>query len=248
MKWFKYYIDDEVKKEVLRDHGFKGLGQYMIFLEIVTREYKPDDKKIELPMDKVRKELGFYHQSKFISFISSLKIRWEIEPNLEQNLLSIFLDKFLKIKGRCRKIGYAIDVKSVANVTSKKKKKASKKKTTKKPVQRVESAPTWDAYRKAFFNRYGTEPIRNAKVNANLSQFVKRVGVDLAPEVAEFYVNHNLTWYAKNMHSVGIMLANAEKLASEMQSGLNLNDNQIKQHTNKAYLQDVFDRIDRGEL
>ena len=76
----------------------------------------------------------------------------------------------------------------------------------------------WDAYALAYQDRYGVEPVRNAKVNGQLSQLVKRIGPD-APAVAGHYVRSNNTWYVRKGHSVGCLLADAEKLRTEWATG-----------------------------
>src|SRR5699024_5586194 len=49
-----------------------------------------------------------------------------------------------------------------------------------KPAKVKRAAPasreTWNAYAAAYFDRYGVEPVRNARVNAQIAQFVQRVG------------------------------------------------------------------------
>lgn len=74
---------------------------------------------------------------------------------------------------------------------------------------------TWDAYSTAYFDRYGTEPVRNASVNGKLAQFVSRLGRDEAPHVARFFVGHSNAYYVRQMHDVGTMLKDAEKLRTE---------------------------------
>lgn len=73
----------------------------------------------------------------------------------------------------------------------------------------------WDAYRDAFVRRYGQEPVRNARVNAQLAQLVGRIGAAEAPAVAAFYVGHNGRFYVEKCHGVGYLLADAEKLRTE---------------------------------
>ena len=79
--------------------------------------------------------------------------------------------------------------------------------------------PVWDAYSAAYFARYKVEPIRNATVNGQLSQFVSRVGIEAAPQVAAFYVQHNDRFYVQKQHPVGLMLQNAEGLHTQWASG-----------------------------
>jgi hypothetical protein len=85
-----------------------------------------------------------------------------------------------------------------------------------KDTERREAArKTWESYATAYFGRYSTEPVRNAKVNSNILQFVDRLGREEAPHVARFFVGHNNGYYVREMHSVGAMLKDAEKLRTE---------------------------------
>jgi hypothetical protein len=78
-----------------------------------------------------------------------------------------------------------------------------------------DTTATWAAYSEAYAARYGVEPIRNATVNSQMANFVKRVGMVEAPEIARFYVSHNNRFYVQHMHFVGSMLQDAEKLRTE---------------------------------
>lgn len=98
-----------------------------------------------------------------------------------------------------------------------------------------ESIATWDAYSHAYEKRYGAKPVRNAKVNGMLSQFVKRLGVSEAPLVAAFYLTHNDSYYVKNGHQINLMLQNAEKLRMEWFTGQKITGtkaNQIERFEN----------------
>jgi biotin operon repressor len=94
-----------------------------------------------------------------------------------------------------------------------------KKTQPQKPDPESKTGQTWNAYRSTYQARYGVEPIRNAKVNAQLSQLVDRIGAELAPQVARFYVNHPLPFYASRLHPVDLLLRDAEVLATEYSSG-----------------------------
>lgn len=74
---------------------------------------------------------------------------------------------------------------------------------------------TWKFYSEAYFLRYGAEPVRNATVTGQLAQFVKRIGKEESPYVAAFFVHHNNQFYVQKMHTVGLLLADAEKLRTE---------------------------------
>lgn len=77
------------------------------------------------------------------------------------------------------------------------------------------SRDTWQAYSNAYFNRYGAEPVSNAKINGQITQFIKRVGEMASPHIAAFYLTHNNVYYVREMHSVNAMLRDAEKLHTE---------------------------------
>jgi hypothetical protein len=77
----------------------------------------------------------------------------------------------------------------------------------------------WESYSTAYCERYGREPIRNARVNTQLKNFVNHLPKDAAPNVAAFFVRHNDHYYVKNMHPVWMMLRDAEKLHTEWATG-----------------------------
>jgi hypothetical protein len=78
---------------------------------------------------------------------------------------------------------------------------------------------TWRSYLGAYHDRYGTEPVRNAKVNAAIKGFVQRVGIADAPSIAAFYVAHDEPFYVRKCHDTGQLLADAEKLRTEWKTG-----------------------------
>lgn len=86
-----------------------------------------------------------------------------------------------------------------------------------------ENAGTWVAYTEAYRTRYGAEPVRNATVNGQMAQFVKRLGVSEAPEVARFYVGLSTAWYVTKGHPVGLLVNDAEKLRTEWATGKTIN-------------------------
>jgi len=90
-------------------------------------------------------------------------------------------------------------------------------------------AVVWDFYADAYEARYGALPVRNAKVNAQITQLVARLGAVEAPLVAAFYVGHNGQFYVRNGHSVGNLLADAEKLRTEWLTKRQVTDTQARQ-------------------
>jgi len=97
------------------------------------------------------------------------------------------------------------------------------KRASVRPIQPKDPAPTtetWNAYALAYEDRYGAPPVRNAKVNGQLAQLVKRLGGQEAPAVAAFFVRQcNSAYYCQRMHSVDCLLADAEKLRTEWITG-----------------------------
>jgi hypothetical protein len=81
------------------------------------------------------------------------------------------------------------------------------------------TAGIWAAYSDAYEVRYHVKPVRNAKVNGQLSQLLKRLGTDEAPLVAQFFVGHNNRYYVQKMHAVDCLLSDAEKIRTEWATG-----------------------------
>lgn len=91
----------------------------------------------------------------------------------------------------------------------------SSPKKTKHKKEPAKTTATWKAYSLAYHNRYGVDPIRNARVNGQLTNFIKLIPHEEAPHVAAYYVDHNNNFYVQKMHPVGLMLSDAEKLRTE---------------------------------
>jgi hypothetical protein len=87
---------------------------------------------------------------------------------------------------------------------------------------------TWAAYRDAYRTRYKTDPVRNAKINGQVKQLVKRLGKE-APEVAAFFLTHSARFYVEKCHAFGNLLADAEKLRTEWATGRKITSNQAQQ-------------------
>lgn len=77
----------------------------------------------------------------------------------------------------------------------------------------------WDAYKTGYQKRYKVEPVRNASVNAKISQLAKRLGAD-AVGVILFYTEHNNQFYSRHMHAIGLCLKDAEALHTQWKTGV----------------------------
>ena len=107
---------------------------------------------------------------------------------------------------------------------------------------------TWEAYSVAYESRHGAAPVRNATTNSQMAAFVKRIGGAEAPQVAAFYVSHNDQFYVRSLHSVGLLLQNAEKLRTEWATGRRVTGTVARQAEKSSHAQDQLARIARGEL
>lgn len=102
-------------------------------------------------------------------------------------------------------------------------------KTSAGVAKRPPTADVWDAFAGAYQRRYGVEPVRNATVNGQLANFVKRIGADEAPAVAAFYVQSNHRTYVGAKHPVGLLLRDCEGLRTEWATGRTVTETQARQ-------------------
>lgn len=80
------------------------------------------------------------------------------------------------------------------------------------------NAQVWNAYADAYAARYRERPVRNASVNSQIINLVKRLGSE-APQVATFYLSHNDAFYIKKRHPMKLLLADAEGLRTQWKTG-----------------------------
>ena len=105
---------------------------------------------------------------------------------------------------------------------------------------------TWKSYGDAYFSRYKTEPVRNATVNAQVKQFVKRIGFSESPFVAAFFLQNNSAFYVQRGHAFGNLLADAEKIRTEWATGSSMTATrarQLDQHQANGSMVDEAMRI-----
>lgn len=88
---------------------------------------------------------------------------------------------------------------------------------------------TWKFYSDAYWQRYNTEPVRNAKVNSQIKSFVQRLGYLEAPDVAAHYVKSNAGYYVQRGHATDGLLADAEKLRMEWATGKTMTATRARQ-------------------
>lgn len=117
-----------------------------------------------------------------------------------------------------------------------------------KQAPKANTKATWEAYANAYSHRYNSEPVRNARVNSCISQFVKRIGEQEAPQVAAYYVSHNDGLYVKAMHAVTLLLRDAESLRTQWFSGTQMTGMRSRQielsETNRSVWQTANDELE----
>ena len=120
------------------------------------------------------------------------------------------------------------------------------------PATRIDPAsetrPTWEAYIESYITRYKVPPTRNATTNAQMKQFVKRVGAEDAPGIVGFYLKHNDFLYVKTLHPVNLMLRDAEGLRTQWLKGKAVTSSDARESEKTDRLQSQLQRIANGEL
>jgi len=108
---------------------------------------------------------------------------------------------------------------------------------------------TWQSYCAAYVDRYGVEPVRNARVNRNVADLVQRLGATEAPAVAGWYLTHNGSDYVRAQHSVGMLLAHCEGLRTQWATGRRVTTASAKQidqtQTNHSAATDALEILRR---
>lgn len=96
------------------------------------------------------------------------------------------------------------------------------------PADESGGSRVWISYRDAFMNRYGVEPVRNAKTNSLCSQLHKRLGEE-ACNVVTFYLTHNDGYYLRTQHALTGLIANAESLHTQWKRGATVTSANVRE-------------------
>lgn len=78
------------------------------------------------------------------------------------------------------------------------------------PGAGTKSHRTWINYAIRYNNRYGTWPLWNRMTAGVVTSFIGRVGEEIAPRVAAFYLTVNDAYVVKQMHPFKLLLSGAE--------------------------------------
>jgi DNA-binding transcriptional ArsR family regulator len=77
----------------------------------------------------------------------------------------------------------------------------------------------WEAYAKAYRNRYGVLPAANQKTRGQVATLVRYVGKEVAPALAEYFLSHNGSWFVQCRHEFGCLLKSYQQVLTDMQRG-----------------------------
>ena len=98
--------------------------------------------------------------------------------------------------------------------------------------QTAANRAVWAAYRQAYLDRYGVEPLRNAKVNGQIAQFVRMVGASDAPHLAAYYLRHNNGFFVQRRHDFGLLLQSAQQIRTDWLRGEQMTGTAARQAEN----------------
>lgn len=115
-----------------------------------------------------------------------------------------------------------------------------------KPKETPNGSRVFDAYAKAYFEKYGCDPPRNALANRKCKELYERLGED-AIEVVKFYLTHNDRWYVGKAHGLEWVVKDAEKILLEWRKGLQILHTDVIRHERDTQLTQVFERFKRKQ-
>lgn len=133
---------------------------------------------------------------------------------------------------------------------SEKKRISSESKILEGPIvnSTAENREIWECYLNAFRNRYGVDPVRNATVNAQISQLRQRLGKNEAMEVIRFFLKHNDSFYLKKTHSIGLCLKDCETLRTQMLRNTPITQTMVRSFEKSQTMQQTLKEIDEEGL
>lgn len=98
-----------------------------------------------------------------------------------------------------------------------------------KPEANPDNVATWQAYARAYRERYGVLPASNAKTRGQTAQLVRLVGGGIAPHLSAYFVSHNNRWFVQCRHEFGCLLKAYQQVLTDMQRGEQMTQLQAQQ-------------------
>ncbi|MCO8166863.1 HNH endonuclease [Pseudomonas sp. 21LCFQ02] len=135
---------------------------------------------------------------------------------------------------------------TVVQLAPAKPKRAAKPKDETEQAKQEACRGIWSAYFAAYQHRYGTAPVRNAKVNKQVVDLWKRLGQEAAP-VAAYFVKIDDSYLIRNCHDFGSLLTKAEAYRTQWATNRQMNATTAQQierkQANRSAGQEAADRI-----
>ena len=93
---------------------------------------------------------------------------------------------------------------------------------------------TWANYAFAYRKRYSTWPVWNAKAGGQVGQLIDRLGADVAPQVAAYYLTTSDAQVIRDCHSLNILVAKAEAIHTQWATGRQMTSATARQQERTA--------------
>ncbi|PIT07997.1 helix-turn-helix domain-containing protein [Snodgrassella communis] len=87
----------------------------------------------------------------------------------------------------------------------------------------------WEAYARAYRDRYGVLPAANQKTRGQVATLVRYVGKEVAPALAEYFLSHNGSWFVQCRHEFGCLLKSYQQVLTDMQRGEQMTQTKARQ-------------------
>lgn len=106
----------------------------------------------------------------------------------------------------------------------------------------------WESYEIAYKEKYGDQPLRNARVNSLLKALRARLPHESIPDVLRHYLSSQNAYYVSRGHSLECLVKDAEKIYTEWRTGKKGSQTAARRTDKDLALQERLNRIDKGEL
>lgn len=247
MRWFKHFSDNHRGRSIqylMDEMGHVGPCSYYFLVEMCAEKLEQkQDKSLEssdclfsfhqrivrqnlrISLTNLRRLLDICQTFGLLSF--------EFRGTSIEIKMPMLLDllEYDQKKSRARRAQVAPESRLEKN----REEKSRVEKIHTSPKRKVEvveaekdlNKKVWESFKNSYESRYKVEPVRNASINAKISQLAKRLGPD-SIEIVRFFVLHNEPFYLKNLHAIGLCLKDAESLHTQWKRGKAITSSDVR--------------------